>query len=114
MDKDSLVPFVPIVLRFFMNKVANRTSHDDLVSETFHACAASLGKFKGDSSFRTYLYAIAKNILRGHIRQATRAREDPDLTVTSLRDLGATPSSIVARKKGGFDVGLLDRVLRVK
>ena len=48
------------------------TDIDDLVSETMKACASSLGRFRGESSFRTYIYGIARNVLRTHIRKAGR------------------------------------------
>ena len=54
------------VHRFFSNKV--RGSADDLVQKTFLACVESVEGFEGRSSFRSYLFAIARNVLHRHYR----------------------------------------------
>ena len=85
--------------RFFANKVSDRSVADDLVSETMKSCASSLGRFRGESSFRTYIYGIARNVLRTHIRKVGRMQNDPDLTVTAMKDVGPSASSVVGRKR---------------
>lgn len=65
--------------RFFSNKV--RGSVDDLVQKTFLACVESVEGFEGRSSFRSYLFAIARNVLYRHYRDGDE-RLDP-LTVSA-------------------------------
>jgi RNA polymerase sigma factor (sigma-70 family) len=83
------------VLRFFRTKVGPRA--DDLVQRTFLACAE--GGFRGESSFRSYLFGVARNILfksfRGHQRDAM---VDPDFTVSSVHELAPGPSTVMAKR----------------
>lgn len=87
------------LLRFFRNKVDD--GYDDLVQGTFLACVEGRERFRGDCSFRTYLYAVARNVLHKHYR-TLRRRAEPiehvDFEVTAMRDLVPGPSSVVAAK----------------
>ena len=58
--------------RFFEHKA--RGEADDLVQRTFLACVAARHQFRAESSFRTYLFTIARNELYSHIG---RQREEP-------------------------------------
>jgi RNA polymerase sigma factor (sigma-70 family) len=79
--------------RFFRNKVTDE--FEDLVQQTFTACLESRDRFRQDSSFRTYLFAIANNILRSHYR--SRRRDRIELTEVSAHDLAPGPSTVVAK-----------------
>ena len=84
------------IYRFFVYKV-ERDVHD-LVQRTFLGCMEARSRFRGDSSFRTFLFAIARNELRQHYRNKTRDGV-LDFTTSSLAELAPTPSTI-ARHKG--------------
>ena len=58
------------ILRFFDNKAWDKA--EDLTQQTFLECVGSRDRFRGDSSFRTYLFAIAWNQLRHHYRQGLK------------------------------------------
>lgn len=85
------------ICRFFANKVG--ADVDELVQKTFTACVEGRDRFEGRSSFRTYLFAVAHNVLRSHLRGRHRARERFDLGVTSVHDLGLSPVALIARKR---------------
>lgn len=85
----------PAVSRFFRNKVAD--DFEDLVQQTFVACLESRGKFRRDSSFRTFLFAIANNVLRNYFR--SRRRDRIDLTEVTAYDLASGPSTIIGRAR---------------
>jgi RNA polymerase sigma factor (sigma-70 family) len=82
--------------RFFANKVGHEQEAHDLVAETFERLSQALPRYRGDSSVRTFLYAIAHNVLREHIRRREREalRGEP---LRSVADLGPSPSMIVAK-----------------
>lgn len=83
------------IRRFFANKAGRDT--EDLVQRTFLGCIEGSTRFEGRSSFRTFLFGVANNILREHLRRKRRdERIDP--ATHSVADLGAGPSSIVAKK----------------
>ncbi|MBL8972093.1 MAG: sigma-70 family RNA polymerase sigma factor [Myxococcales bacterium] len=80
--------------RFFRNKLD--TDIEDLVQRTFIACVEGRDRFREESSFRTYLFAVAHNLLKEHLRRKRRAPEPLDLDLVSAVDLGASPLSLMA------------------
>ncbi|WAS95473.1 RNA polymerase sigma factor [Nannocystis punicea] len=82
------------IYRFFRNKVDGEV--EDLVQRTFVACVEGRERFREESSFRTYLFAVAHNLLRDHLRRKKRAAEQLDLEEVSVVDLGASPLSFLA------------------
>lgn len=83
--------------RFFRNKVLD--GHDDLVQQTFTACLESRDRFRRDSSFRTYLFAIANNILRSHFRSRRRESERFEWTEISACDFAPGPSTLFRARR---------------
>ncbi|MBV1859769.1 MAG: RNA polymerase sigma factor [Nannocystaceae bacterium] len=85
------------VQRFFRNKVIAEDI-EDLVQQTFLGCLESIARFRGEATFRTYLFAIARRRLYSYLRarDVCQRRTEPDLSITSICDLGMTPSSVVA------------------
>lgn len=81
------------VARFFRNKVDRGI--EDLVQRTFLACVESKDRFRGESSFRTFLFAIAHNLLRRHYRDERRHGAPIDFAITSVHDLAAPSPSLV-------------------
>ncbi|MEM7160131.1 MAG: sigma-70 family RNA polymerase sigma factor [Myxococcota bacterium] len=81
--------------RFFYNKVDHGV--EDLIQQTFLACLENRERFRGDSSFFTFLIGVGKNVLRLHYR---RQRRDAriDFHTTSVFDLSPSPSRIVAQR----------------
>ena len=77
--------------RFFRNKVAD---YDDLVQQTFTACLEGRDRFRRDSAFRTYLFAIANNVLRAYFRTRRRESERLEWTEVSACDLAPGPSTL--------------------
>ena len=83
--------------RFFRNKVID--NYDDLVQQTFTACLESRDRFRGDSAFRTYLFAIANNILRSHFRARRRDQDRFDWTQVSACDVAPGPSTMLRDRR---------------
>lgn len=95
------------VRRFFVNKVDAQV--EDLVQRTFIACVEGRDRFREAASFRTYLFAIAHNVLCGYIRDKRREGEAIDLEALSVVDLGASPTSQLAARG---ELRLLTEALR--
>ena len=57
--------YVPELTGFFGRRSAGNA--EELVQRTLLACTQGLGRFEGRSTFRTYLFAIARNRLFGRI-----------------------------------------------
>ncbi|HKP63432.1 MAG TPA: sigma-70 family RNA polymerase sigma factor [Polyangiales bacterium] len=80
--------------RFFFNKA--HTHCDDLIQETFLVCIQAKEAFRGESSFRAYLFGLARYQLLTYYRKRKRVRQ-LDCTWSTVRDLGTTPSGVLAR-----------------
>ena len=93
------------VFRFFENKLDDGV--DDLVQDVFLACLRGRDRFRGESTFRTYLFRVARNRLYDHFR--ARYRNPIDFTERSAVDLGTSPSRAVERRQ---EQQLLLRALR--
>ena len=86
---------------FFRNKVANEADVADLVGQTFLGSVTSKDRFRGDASFRQFLYAVAHNTLRNYLRtRSKRDRELLDFAAVCVGDLlPRTPSSIQVHRR---------------
>ncbi len=84
------------VYRFFCNKFAADTR--DLVQQTFMACVEGRERLRAGSSFRSYLFAVAHNVLRTHLRTRYRA-ELVDLDGVTAYQLSPGPSTILTRSR---------------
>lgn len=80
---------------FFKGKLSRGA--DDLVQKTFLACIEGRERFRGEASFRTYMFAAARRILW---RQFDHLRRDDavDPAATSLHDLDPSPSQALAQR----------------
>jgi RNA polymerase sigma factor (sigma-70 family) len=96
------------VSRFFRNKVDSGV--DDLIQRTFLACVESRERLRGEASFRTYLFAVARNVLCRHYR-GKRRDDRIDFGVTSVHDLAPSPSVVVVQNEQ--QRALLDGLRRI-
>jgi RNA polymerase sigma factor (sigma-70 family) len=94
------------IYRFFEHKVGGDA--DDLAQRTFTAAIASRERFRGQSSFRTYLFAIARNELYTYLRRLPRA-EHLDFEAVSI---DAVVTSLGSRLDRAREVEVLHAVLR--
>jgi RNA polymerase sigma-70 factor (ECF subfamily) len=93
--------------RFFRNKVDDGI--DDLLQETLLACVRGRERFRGDASFRTYLFAVARNVLCDHWARRTRRAAEVDIGSLSIEAMSTSPSGVLAR---AAEHRLLVRALR--
>lgn len=82
--------------RFFRNKGVDAI--DDLVQQTFLGCVEGRDRLRGDASFRTYMFAVARNQLFRFWKQRGAARDDADFQTQSLCDLSPSASRVIARR----------------
>lgn len=94
------------VSRFFRNKFT--TGVDDLIQQTFVAMVEGQQRLRADRSFRSYLFGIAHNVMRTHLRALDRGRKfDP--TSSSIAQLDPGPSTMHGERE---EQRLLLRALR--
>lgn len=92
------------VYRFFELKTDDQI--DDLVQETFLQCTKGRDSFKRQSSFRTYLYAIARHVLFGYWRKKATTGPTLDFESSSLASLSTSANTRLDR--GADRARLLD------
>ena len=87
------------IARFFRTKLGE--GHDDLVQITFVYCVESIADYRGDASFRTYLFGIARNVLLQHLRSKQReaARIDPRSVSMAVASAHSFTSMIAAGRQ---------------
>jgi RNA polymerase sigma-70 factor (ECF subfamily) len=83
--------------RFFANKLGSDV--EDLIQETFTACVENRDKFREQSSFRTYLFAIARNKLYRYWRDRRPEMRD-EASVQDLAESAVSPAdALVAHQE---------------
>jgi len=96
---------------FFRNKVFDEHAVPDLVSQTFLGCVSARDRFAGETSFRRFMYAIARNVLREYLRSVTkRRRERLDFEAVCVRSL--QPRSLSSLQSDKHEVQALIEALR--
>lgn len=83
------------VARFFRNKAPSHA--DDLIQRSFLRCFEGIERLREDGKFRSFLFAIAHNVLREHLRECARA--PLDLESQRAIDLDPSPSTLVAARE---------------
>ena len=103
------------VISFVYDMVGDRALAEDLTQETFVRAYRHLGALREESKFSTWLFSIAKNVAREHLRSGERRAgkvELDDETVLELQDEGRTPveglldkelNGVVRRALGALD-----------
>lgn len=86
------------VARFLRTKAGPQA--DDLVQRVFLVCLDRGTQFRGESSFRSFLFGIARNVvfefIRGKVRDQARAGED--VGSSSIMDLAPGLSTIAIQR----------------
>lgn len=82
------------VYGFFASKLGYAA--EDLTQEVFLRCVEARDDFRGASSFRTYLFVIARNALFSHVARKGNRPTDPDFEITSIEALDDSPSAVLA------------------
>ena len=85
------------ICRFFANKVSEDV--DDLIQKTFMACVEGRERFRGDASFRSYLFGVARNVLRRYYRDKRYQKIRFDELESSVHDLAPGASMLIAEKR---------------
>lgn len=87
--------YFAMIYRFFATKCASDA--EDLTQSTFLACLRAREQFRGDSSFKTYLFAIARNELLNFLRTRSRKDDKLDFELSSLVELASSAGTKLAR-----------------
>jgi RNA polymerase sigma factor (sigma-70 family) len=92
------------IARFFASKAGDQAG--DLTQRTFLLCSSSLDSFRGDGSFRAFLFGIARNVLFEHIRGRVRDGRNVDVGESSIADLSPGVATLVSLRAEKRVLGL--------
>jgi RNA polymerase sigma factor (sigma-70 family) len=87
--------YFELMIRFFNTKCPAEA--EELTQATFLACVKARDQFRGASSFKTYLFTIARNELHHHLRTKARKLDRLDFEVSSLLDIATSVGTKLAR-----------------
>jgi len=90
---------IPGLRRYFRNKVASRADEDDLIQQVFEGLIKAMPGFRKTSTFRTFLFQVARHKLRDYFRARARKRDIVDIDDLSVADLIPGPSTIQSRHR---------------
>lgn len=94
-----LVAYHKLIWRTVATKVPEEAI-EDLVQKVVLALLERRDAIESDLKFRSYALAITRNVICGYYRDRNRNRVDlADVVESSVRDLGAGPSSLVLARE---------------
>ncbi|PRP99324.1 RNA polymerase sigma factor [Enhygromyxa salina] len=100
------------VARFFINKVGDKSP--DLIQRTFLACVEGMPRFRGEGSFRSYLFAVAYRQLCRHYRDQKGNRVDLDSVSAVALDPSLSGIVVEREEMRLFLAGLRDIPLELQ
>ena len=83
--------------RFFRNKVSDGV--DDLIQRTLLVLVERRDQFEGRSTFRTYLFVVARHELYRELDKRRRSADKLDPLEVSVMEISPSPPSVMARKR---------------
>lgn len=93
---DLLRRYFAALHRFFTHKIDDEV--EDLIQRTMLALVRSKDAIREATSFRAYLFTVARNELYHHLSARRRSRDALDFGSVSVADLGTSPSAMIARR----------------
>jgi RNA polymerase sigma factor (sigma-70 family) len=99
------------VRRYFLSK--DESFYKDLTNRTFEQCTKSRAGFRGESSFRSYLFGIAYRVLCVHLRERKRRDFqpfDPECHAVIDAGLPAMSSYVFAHEQARMLLACLRRL----
>lgn len=88
------------VYRRLTRLVGPDPEREDLVQEVFVAAFRGLDRFRGESSFSTWLYRVVVHVAYGHLRRRRRKPLDLDVALERIPlDPALSPEVIAARQQ---------------
>lgn len=84
------------VYRFFRNKGVDAV--DDLVQQTFLGCVEGRDRIRGEASFRTYMFAVARNQLYRYWQKHGGIADASEFESKSLYEIAPSASSLMAKR----------------
>lgn len=95
------------LFHYFIRTGNSRTASEDLVQETFMKVLAYRSSFSGQSTFRSWLFGIARNTKADYYRKHKRENEHADVDMSELQ----SNVTISQEYESNIRQGLFDKAL---
>jgi RNA polymerase sigma factor (sigma-70 family) len=89
---------LPALYRFLSTKIDSKNL-DDPVQETLRACVQRRDQFRRESSFRTFLFSIARLVVFEHWRSQRRHETAGDIAEMSVASMSSSVRTRLARRE---------------
>ena len=104
------------IITFCVAMTRDRAIAEDICAETFVRVVSSIDAFRENSSIKTWIYTIARNLCLTHLARAKRTVPLDDELVETLPDCSPGPEQVVADREADAvlqeAIGQLDPSLR--
>lgn len=89
------------VYRFFLHMLRNKALSEDLTQEVFLKMLKKAKSFRGDGSFRAWMFSIARNVALQHLRRhkLRQTEELDEASMEGLADSRSAEQSAAGRQK---------------
>ncbi len=89
----------PNIYAFFYVKTLNREVSEDLTQEVFYQAVKSFGTFQGKSNVKTWIFAIANNVLKKHYRSKRYRNELTEQLHIEPSDIESTEAHVLKKEE---------------
>lgn len=111
MDLEQLYKEIqPNIYAFFYVKTMNRVIAEDLTQEVFYQAVKNFGTFSGKSNIKTWIFSIAKNILKKHYRTNKYKSELSRRLTVSDQDIKLTEDVFIEKEKQFHIIELINQL----
>ncbi|MCR2821192.1 RNA polymerase sigma factor [Lederbergia panacisoli] len=94
----------PKIYAFFYIKTSDKSAAEDLTHDVFYEAIKGIHSFSGKSTLQTWIFSIAKNVLRKHFRSKKYTTGLHDKLTHDVPELPSTPEDVYITKEGHFNL----------
>ncbi|MBS4200863.1 RNA polymerase sigma factor [Bacillus sp. FJAT-49732] len=90
----------PKIYAFFFIKTSDKSAAEDLTHDVFYEAIKGIHSFSGKSSLQTWIFSIAKNVLRKYYRSKKYATGLHEKLTLDVPELPSSPEDVYMMKEG--------------
>ncbi|MBW8348579.1 RNA polymerase sigma factor [Bacillus sp. IITD106] len=98
----------PKIYAFFYIKTSDKSAAEDLTHDVFYEAIKGIHSFSGKSTLQTWIFSIAKNVLRKHYRSKKYVSSLHEKLTLDVPEHPSSPEDVYMTKEG--HVNLLQRI----
>jgi len=84
---------------FLFQMTSQKEHSEDMVQNVFYRMLKSRHTFTGDGEFKTWMYHLARNVLKDHFKKTKKAGTHYDAAAFEEKITGGTPADELVEKK---------------